>query len=39
MLITESGLMKRDIEIEILVDEIIKLTTAIIKSSVLNIKH
>lgn len=36
MLITELGLMKRDIEIEILVDEIIKLTTAIIKSSVLN---
>ncbi len=33
MLLTESNLMKRDIELEILVDDIIKIVTKIIKTS------
>ena len=33
MLLTESNLMKKDIELEILVDDIIKIVTKIIKTS------
>ncbi len=33
MLLTESNLMKRDVELEVLVDDIIKIVTKIIKTS------
>ena len=33
MLLTESNLMKRDVELEILVDDIIKIVTKIVKTS------